>query len=118
VEKEDFYSLISPIFDKRINAPFGGSTQQQNELLELNPDDAQKLHISDGDCLIIHNSLGELQLMAKVKTVVPKGLFAVRKVPSVLAALDKQRMRYPAIRVKPILEMEARIAILLLIFES
>ncbi len=73
------YTLISPASDKRINATFGGSTAQSCELLEINPEDAQKLQIKDAQAVIVSNQLGEVQLIAKVTEGVAVGVVCCEK---------------------------------------
>ncbi len=74
-------TLITPSSSKRTNATFGGNQESMGpEKLEINPDDAQKRDIKEGDKVRIWNDLGEVFLIAaitdKVKPAIiysPKG---------------------------------------------
>lgn len=74
------FQLISPASDKRTNATFGGHEASSNiQLLEINPADAEQLAVSDKDLLLISNSLGEVQVRAKVTDAVAPGVVCCEK---------------------------------------
>lgn len=79
ISKTAAYVLISPASSKRINASFGGSTENQSEVLEINPLDAQRENIQQGDQLIVSNALGEVQLIAQITKAVASGVVCCEK---------------------------------------
>lgn len=73
------FILISPASARRINASFGGSSESEPEYLEINPQDAARHHILDGDCVMLYNGLGQVQLLAKITTAVVAGVLCCEK---------------------------------------
>ncbi len=66
------FSIISPSSSKRTNATFGGCSQSQGqEIVEINPADAEEYKISEGDSLRVWNSQGEVHLSAQITDAVP-----------------------------------------------
>ncbi|MCH7882056.1 MAG: molybdopterin-dependent oxidoreductase [Proteobacteria bacterium] len=67
--------LISPSSSKRTNATFGGdAASAPTEILELNPEDAAKRGIDDGRKIRLWNSLGEVELLARITDAVAPGV--------------------------------------------
>ncbi|MEE8364237.1 MAG: molybdopterin-dependent oxidoreductase [Gammaproteobacteria bacterium] len=67
--------LISPSSSKRTNATFGGdAASAPTEILELNPKDADRRGISDGQKIRLWNSLGEVELLARITDAVAPGV--------------------------------------------
>jgi anaerobic selenocysteine-containing dehydrogenase len=79
IQKTAEFILISPASAKRINATFGGSSATRNEALEINPHDANRYMIDEGDKVIVTNSLGSVQLIAKVTIAVAEGVVCCEK---------------------------------------
>ncbi|WP_261841692.1 molybdopterin-containing oxidoreductase family protein [Aliamphritea ceti] len=74
------FQLISPASDKRTNATFGGNPASDGlQLLEIHPQDAEKLNISDNETLIVSNKNGEVQLQAKITEAVAIGVVCCDK---------------------------------------
>jgi len=66
------FSIISPSSSKRTNATFGGCSQSQGqEIVEINPADAEEYSIKEGDSLRVWNSRGEVHLTARITDAVP-----------------------------------------------
>jgi len=66
------FSIISPSSSKRTNATFGGCLQSQDqEVVEINPADAEEYKINEGDSLRVWNSQGEVHLSARITDAVP-----------------------------------------------
>ena len=66
------FSIISPSSSKRTNATFGGCSQSQGqEVVEINPVDAEEYKIKEGDSLRVWNSQGEVNLTAHITDAVP-----------------------------------------------
>ena len=76
------FTLISPATSKTISSTLGQRVQSTATVL-IHPEDATRAHIADGDPVRVHNSLGEVDLLARVSTdvrpqtlVIAKGLWA------------------------------------------
>jgi len=72
------FSIISPSSSKRTNATFGGCSQSKTqEIVEINPADAEEYKISEGDSLRVWNKLGEVYLTARITdAVAPRVLYS------------------------------------------
>jgi anaerobic selenocysteine-containing dehydrogenase len=75
-------SLLSPATSRTISSSLGQLIKSQIPI-ELNPDDAQRRGIADGDCVRVFNSLGEVRCRAirnldlsPGTAVLPKGLWS------------------------------------------
>ncbi|MCJ8300235.1 MAG: molybdopterin-dependent oxidoreductase, partial [Pseudomonadales bacterium] len=79
VEQTAPFILLSPASDRRINASFGGSSRNAAELLDMNPQDAQRLEIVHGDSVLVSNSLGNVQLRANITDAVAVGVLCCEK---------------------------------------
>ncbi|MCJ8336981.1 MAG: molybdopterin-dependent oxidoreductase [Pseudomonadales bacterium] len=79
VEKTAPFILLSPASDRRINASFGGSSRNAAELLDINPQDAQRLEIGHGDLVLVSNNLGNVQLRANITDAVAVGVLCCEK---------------------------------------
>ncbi len=73
--KDRPFTIISPSSSKRTNATFGSHEASGGvEMVEINPEDASSLNISEGDLLSVSNSLGEVILKAKITDAVRPGV--------------------------------------------
>jgi len=79
VEKHAPFILLSPASDRRINSSFGASSKNSVEMLEINPQDANRLGIEHGDHVIVSNPLGEVQLCANVTDAIALGVLCCEK---------------------------------------
>ncbi|MGB7300480.1 MAG: molybdopterin-dependent oxidoreductase [Burkholderiaceae bacterium] len=69
------FNLISPSSIKRTNATFGGHGESAGpELVEINPVDATRLNITDGQTVTLFNGLGQVTLTARVSDAVAAGV--------------------------------------------
>ncbi|MFV2031917.1 MAG: molybdopterin dinucleotide binding domain-containing protein, partial [Gammaproteobacteria bacterium] len=75
VEREMPLMLISPSSSKRTNATFGGdSASASTEILELNPSDAERRGIKEGQKIRLWNALGQVELSARITDAVAPGV--------------------------------------------
>ncbi len=66
------FSIISPSSSRRTNATFGGCSESRGqEIVEINPVDAEEYNINEGDSLRVWNSQGEVHLTARITDAVP-----------------------------------------------
>ena len=76
VSKDLSFTLITPSSSKRTNATFGGHKESMEpEQLEIHPRDAAKKSIVNGASVRVWNSLGEVNLIAKITDKVKPGVF-------------------------------------------
>ena len=75
VPKDLPFTLISPSSDKRTNATFGGcKASEGTEVVEINPADAQKRGLADGDTVEVWNERGKVTLTIVVSDKVRQGV--------------------------------------------
>lgn len=80
VKRDLPFTIISPSSAKRTNATFGGCSQsQEQEVVEINPGDAEEYGISEGENLRIWNSQGDVHLTARVTDAVGRGVLYTPK---------------------------------------
>ena len=67
--------LISPSSSKRTNTTFGGDAASQSpEVIEINPKDANARGIKEGQKIKLWNSIGEVELSARITDAVAVGV--------------------------------------------
>ncbi len=67
------FSIISPSSSKRTNATFGGCADSQGqEIVEINPVDAEEYKITEGDSLRLWNKQGEVHLTARITDAIAR----------------------------------------------
>jgi len=78
---DDFpYMIISPSSDDRTNATFGGSAESLvTQIVEINPEDAMKIGVTQGDEVRIWNQRGEVYFTAEVSDKVKQGILYTPK---------------------------------------
>ena len=75
VKQELPFALISPSSDKRTNATFGGCALSDGcEIVEMNPADAQKRKLKNGDTVEVWNKRGRVTLKLTVSDATRKGV--------------------------------------------
>ena len=80
VERGLPFTIISPSSPRRINATFGHcALSGEREEVEINPADAERRGISDGDLLRVFNDRGETHLVARVTDAVLPGVLYTPK---------------------------------------
>ena len=74
------FTIISPSSPRRINATFGHcALSGEREEVEINPADAERRGISDGDLLRVFNDRGETHLVARTTDAVLPGVLYTPK---------------------------------------
>jgi anaerobic selenocysteine-containing dehydrogenase len=74
------FLLVTPASEQRVNSTFGGIGSQRADLqCEINPADAARHGIHEGDRLVLYNDQGELVLPARVSDDVRPGTLYVPK---------------------------------------
>ena len=80
VERAYPLTIISPSSAKRTNATFGNcALSGDREEVEINPADAERRGIADGDVLRVYNDRGETQLVARTTDAVLPGVLYTPK---------------------------------------
>lgn len=75
VAQDREFVLITPSSDKRTNATFGSDPASDGpELVEMHPDDATRLGLSNGDLLRVANDRGAVSLRLHVTTATRPGV--------------------------------------------
>ncbi len=80
LQSEYELTLITPSSNRMITSTFGGvSANQKAPVLEMNPVDAEKRNLTDGEGVKIFNALGEVFLPLKVTDAVRPGVLCSPK---------------------------------------
>ncbi|MBO6949734.1 MAG: molybdopterin-dependent oxidoreductase [Rhodospirillales bacterium] len=75
VEKSHSFTVITPSSSKRTNATFGNCAPSDGmEVVEIHPDDAERLGIEEGARVRLFNALGQVTLIAKISDAVKPGV--------------------------------------------
>lgn len=75
VEKSHPFTVISPSSSKRTNATFGNCSPSDGmEVVEIHPDDAERLGIEEGGRVRLSNDLGRVTLVAVISDAVKPGV--------------------------------------------
>ncbi|MCG8492860.1 MAG: molybdopterin-dependent oxidoreductase [Sneathiellales bacterium] len=75
LDAEHPLTLITPSSNKMTNSLFGGvAANAKTPVLEMNPVDAEKRSLSNGDEVRVHNTLGEVYLPLKITDAVRPGV--------------------------------------------
>jgi len=68
---QHYFTLVTPSSEYRTNSTFGGvDGHDKDVLLEMNPQDANALHLSDGQMVRVFNQLAEVILPLKINEAV------------------------------------------------
>lgn len=74
------FVLVSPASEKRTNSTFGGVTGHDTDLfVEIHPEDAEELSLTDNQSVRLCNDLGEVELPAMRSDKVRRGTIYVSK---------------------------------------
>ncbi|MEM4292869.1 MAG: molybdopterin-dependent oxidoreductase [Thermoplasmata archaeon] len=76
-EKCDGFWLLTPLNRNTIHTQFAGEENAQVNTVYLNPEDADRLEVSNGDVVVIESITGKLERMVEIWDAVPSGTVLV-----------------------------------------
>ncbi|MEM3413059.1 MAG: molybdopterin dinucleotide binding domain-containing protein, partial [Thermoplasmata archaeon] len=87
---EDFW-LLTPLNRNTIHTQFTHAEPESINTVYLNPEDADKLEVSNGDCVVLESPNGKLERMVEIWEAIPAGtvLFYFDKSVNLLTTDEK-----------------------------